>query len=132
MKRFTTPLLALVLALPLLHSGCALFNEMDASSTEQLLVASGFQVQPANTPQKQAALAAVAPYQLKGYAKGNTMRYLYADPKQNVAYIGGPTQYAAYQKMLVKQGIAEDQAMAAAEMQMLAVDQSAMWDPFYD
>lgn len=121
-----------LVALATLLSGCALFNQMDAPSTEQSLVAAGFDVEPANTPQRQAALNSVTPYKLHSVPSGNSMRYLFADPKQNIVYVGGPQEYAAYQKLLVKQGIAEDQAMAAAEMQMLSVDQSAMWDPFYD
>lgn len=132
MNSLLRPVFALLAFLPLLLTGCAVINEMDASGTEQLLVASGFQVQPADTPQKQAAMNSVQPYKLLSHARGNTMRYLFADPKKNVVYVGGPKQYAAYQKLSVQQGIAEDQEMAAAEMQMLSIDQSAMWDPFYD
>lgn len=129
---FFLPFVAVAFAFPLFLTGCALFNQMDASGTEQLLAAAGFEIEPANTPQKQVAMNSVTPYKLQSHAKGNTLRYLYADPKQNMVYVGGPAQYAAYQKLLVKQGIAEDEAMSAAEMQMLSVDQSAMWDPFYD
>lgn len=117
--------------------GCALFNQMNSSSTEQLLSAAGFQERPINTPKRQQMMAKLNPYKVQMRSKGNTVVYIYPDPKKNVAFVGGPSQYQAYQKLSVQQGIAEDKAAAAAEMEMMGVDDGfgmdgfGMWDPFW-
>ena len=36
--------------------------------------------------------------------KANAVHYSYADPKQNRLYIGGPKEYAAYQKFISPAG----------------------------
>jgi len=80
-------------------------------------------------------MAKLNPYKVQMRTKGNSVIYIYPDPKKNVAFVGGPSQYQAYQKLSVQQSIAENQAAAAAEMEMMGVDDGTfgmgMWDPFW-
>jgi len=112
-------------------TGCAWWNQMGASSTEQLLTAAGFQVRPVDTPQKQAVMNSLTPYEVQMRSKGGRVYYVYPDTKQNIVYVGGPSQYQAYQKALLKEEEAEDQMAAASEMQMMSMDEYSMWDPFW-
>ena len=100
-----------------------MLRESEASSKEKMLVAAGFQIRPADTPQKQAALSALTPYKIQMRRKANAVYYSYADPKQNRLYIGGPKEYAAYQKLSLQQEIAEEQEMASMDWDM--------WGPWY-
>jgi hypothetical protein len=108
----------LLLAMAVWSGGCALLRESEASSKEKMLVAAGFQIRPADTPQKQAALSALTPYRIQMRTKANAVHYSYADPKQNRLYIGGPKEYAAYQKLSLQQEIAEEQEMASMDWDM--------------
>jgi len=105
-------------------SGCALFNQMDSAQTEQNLAAAGFQVRMADTPEKQAKLAKITPYQVNMMTRNNKIYYVYADPKRNFAMIGGPKEYQKYQQINVQQNIAADQVAAAQMNQMAAME----WD----
>lgn len=125
-----TLLLAFVLAGTTL-TGCAWWNQMGASSTEQLLTASGFQVRPVDTPEKQAIMNQLTPFQVQMRSKAGKVYYVYPDTKQNIVYVGGPSQYQAYQRALLKEEEAEDQMVAASEMQMMNMNEYSMWDPFW-
>lgn len=129
MKTLLLPLLATA---ALFLSGCALFNQWNSSSDEQLLSAAGFQTRAVTTPQQAAVLASLTPYQVQMRTKGSQVYYIYGDPKRNIVLVGGQAQYDQFQKLQVQQGIAEDQFATASEMTMLAEDESAMWDPFWD
>lgn len=121
---FSTLALAAVL-----FSGCTALREADSKQQEQLLVASGFEVRPANTPKKQARLAAITPYKLLNHTKNGKIVYFYANPKKEILYVGGPNQFAKYSGLLVKKTMIEQQAWTATEYQMSAEDY-AMWGPF--
>ena len=100
-------MLALIVALPL--AGCAATQRREAKATEQLLVAAGFQAQPADTPEKLANLRAMPPRQLVSQAKDGKFVYSYADPDYcQCLYVGGPTEYSAYQRLAVQQEIAPE------------------------
>lgn len=124
-------LVLLTLSAVVLLSGCTLFNQMGSSSDEQLLSAAGFQARPVMTANQQAVFSTLKPYQINTRTKGDTMYYIYPDPKQSLVFIGGPAQYKKYSQLAVQQGIAEDQMAAAAETQMLSYDELSMWNPFW-
>ena len=54
--RWTIPILPLVVALGLSVTGCATIRAHQTAETEQVLAAAGFQVEPADTPEKLAHL----------------------------------------------------------------------------
>ena len=47
---------------------------------EDMLAAAGFSIVPANTPQRQTALAAMPPHKFVHQIRGGRMLYAYADP----------------------------------------------------
>jgi hypothetical protein len=96
--------LALIIALPL--AGCAAIQHGEARDTEQLLAAAGFQSQPADTLEKLANLRSMPPRKLVSQSKGGNFEYAYADPDYcQCLYVGGPTEYAAYQRLAVEEWI---------------------------
>jgi hypothetical protein len=96
--------LALIAALPL--AGCAAIQDGKARDTERLLVAAGFQAKRADTLEQLAHLRTLAPRQLVSQSKGGHVEYTYADPDYcQCLYVGGPTEYAAYQRLAVEEWI---------------------------
>ena len=59
--RWTIPILPLVVALGLSVTGCATIRAHQTAETEQVLAAAGFQVEPADTPEKLAHLQTLTP-----------------------------------------------------------------------
>jgi hypothetical protein len=97
-------MLALIAALPL--AGCAAIQRSEARDTEQLLAAAGFQAKPADIPEKLANLRTMPPRKLVSQAKDGKFVYAYADPDYcQCLYVGGPTEYAAYQRLAVEEWI---------------------------
>lgn len=102
-------------------TGCSVLREADASSKEKVLVASGFQAQAADTPQKQAALASLTPYKIQMVTKNGRTMYVYAAPKSNTLYLGGKQEYLAYKK--------EQTALDADQMMTAEAAETEMdWD----
>jgi hypothetical protein len=66
-------MLALIVALPL--AGCAAIQRSEAQDKEQLLAAAGFQVKPADTPEKLANLRTMPPRKLVSQAKDENFVY---------------------------------------------------------
>jgi hypothetical protein len=109
-------MLALIVALPL--AGCAAIQRSEARDTEQLLAA-GFQAKPAETPEKLTNLRTMPPRQLVSQAKDGNMVYTYADPDYcQCLYVGGPTEYSAYQRLAVEKKIAQERLGAAMDWDM--------------
>ena len=100
-------MLALIVALPL--AGCAAIQRSEAKDKEQLLAAAGFQAKPADTPEKLANLRTMPPRQLVSQSKNGKFVYSYADPDYcQCLYVGGPTEYSAYQRLAAQKEIAEE------------------------
>jgi len=96
--------LALIIALPL--AGCAAIQRSEARATEQLLAAAGFQAKPADTPEKLANLKTMPPRNLVARSKDGNFVYTYADPDYcQCLYVGGPKEYAAYQRLAMEEEI---------------------------
>jgi hypothetical protein len=114
--------LALIIALPL--AGCAAIQRSEAKDKEQLLAAAGFQPKPADTPEKLANLRAMPPRKIVSQAKDGKFVYSYADPDYcQCLYVGGPNEYAAYQRLAVEKEIAEEQQEVAMDW--------GMWGPWW-
>ena len=99
-------MLALIVALPL--AGCAAIQRSETKDTEQLLAA-GFQAKPADTPEKLANLRTMPPRKLVWQSKDGKFMYAYADPDYcQCLYVGGPTEYSAYQRLAAQKEMAEE------------------------
>jgi len=105
-------LLAAILAV----TGCATTRREEAASTEQLLAAAGFQMRPADTPERVAALASMPREKLVVRSKDGNVVYTYADPEKcHCLYVGGPKEYAALQQIGVQREIAAHDPEAVME-----------------
>ena len=89
---------ALVLSLILPLGGCTSLLKKDAPHTEKILVEAGFKLIPANTPKRVAQLQALPPYKVVKRVKDGATRYVYADPNCQCVYVGGPEQYATFNR----------------------------------
>jgi hypothetical protein len=116
-------ILPLALAAALL-AGCAAIDKAERKGTEQQLAAAGFKVLPANTPQRQSALAQLKPYTISRQIRGDKVFYVYPDTVGNFAYIGDQNAYSAYQQLIVQQQISDQNLMAA---QMMDMPGPGMW-----
>ena len=90
-------------------SGCATIRGHEASSTERLLTAAGFQIQRADTPARMHDLAVVPPLKITAQSADGAVRYTYADPYGcRCLYVGGPKEYSAYQRLANEQQLDKD------------------------
>lgn len=106
------------IATTLVMAGCA---GQGAKSTENTLAAAGFNVRYADTPQKITHLDKLTQHKLIEHSKDGKPAYVYADAEGcKCMYVGDEKDYQQYQKLALKQQIA-DQQMISAEM----VDQDA-------
>ena len=93
-------------------------------STENLLVAAGFKVVTPKTAAQQQRLKALPPGKVSSLQKSGKTYYIFPNVANNQAYVGGPKQYQAYQKLRLEKQMA-DEKLEAAEMDM---DASMEWD----
>jgi hypothetical protein len=100
-------------------AACATPQSM-APNTEQMLAAAGFLEKPADTPARQAKLAALPPYQILSQrvtvGGQDTVGYVYADPTHcHCVFVGNPQTYQRFQQYAFQQRMSQDQ-IAAQEM----------------
>jgi hypothetical protein len=108
-------------------SGCAAIHRNEAASTDQLLAAAGFQVRPADNPERAHDLTVMPPLKIVARTQDNDVRYTFADPyKCRCLYIGGSKEYSAYQRLLTEQRIAQEQLRAEEDAMNWG-----LWGPWY-
>jgi hypothetical protein len=94
--------------LMMLLAGCAAIEKQETRSTEQLLSAAGFDIKPADTPDKVATLQAMKQNKLvRRQTKDGRLQFLYADAAVcRCLYVGDEQAYQRYQNLAVQQQIA--------------------------
>jgi hypothetical protein len=96
---------------------------------EDMLAAAGFTLQPANTPQRLAALKSLPPHKFVQQTANNKVVYVYGDPSIcKCVYFGNQQAYGTYRAMVFQQKIADEQQMTAAMQQQAAFD-FGPWGP---
>jgi len=126
--RWTTRILPLV-ALSLSVTGCAAIRAHQAVETEQVLAAAGFQVKPADTPEKLAHLQTLTPRKVVRYSRDGQPQYVYADPETcKCLYVGDEQRYQKYQELSLQKKIADEQ-MSAAQTNWDASINWGAWGP---
>ena len=91
----------------LILTGCAMIEKSNATDTEQLLAAAGFTMKLADTPEKQANIAAMTQRKVVAHSKNATVQYAYADAEFcKCIYLGSEQNYQQYQKIAVEKNIA--------------------------
>ena len=111
---------ALVVVVSALGLAACATQESMTESTERMLAAAGFLEKPANTPHRQAKLAALPPYKVLSQrvnANGqDTVGYVYADPQFcHCVYVGNTDAYQKFQQLAFQEHLAQEQ-IAASEM----------------
>jgi hypothetical protein len=118
MKQIVTSFKILsALALLAFVTGCA--------STQHSLVSSGFKVITPSTPAQEAKLKALPPNKVTMIQKDGKTYYVFPDAVHNLAYVGGPKQYQAYQELLAQQKAASERLAASEINQDPAMDWGA-------
>jgi len=90
-----------VLAMVLTLAGCAALRRSAARHKGGLLVAAGFHVQRADEAVGAPDLYASPPLKIVSQATDGQLEYRLADPYEcRCVYVGDPTNYAAYQRLV--------------------------------
>ncbi len=99
------------------------------TNTEDMLAAAGFAPQPADTPQRQAALKTMPAHKLSMQNRKGKIVWVYADPTIcNCVYLGDEQAYDAYRRMVVQKNLADERQAVAHMTDYSAVPYPFAWD----
>ena len=103
------------LAVAIAIAGCATSSQTSMQSKESMLVAAGFKtITPKTAAQKQ-KLQNLPPGKVTMVQKKGKTYYIFPDPAQNRAYVGGPKEYQEYQQLRAEKKLANEN-LETAEM----------------
>ncbi|TCR65391.1 hypothetical protein [Bosea sp. BK604] len=103
--------IGLAVAIGLVLAGC---QTASVEQKENLLSAAGFVPQPANTPERIAAMKKLPPNKFVQQAQNSQIVYLYADPIVcQCVYFGNQAAYAQYRQMVFQKNLADERQMTA-------------------
>ena len=123
----------LLVALTATFGACALVYTQQARDAEDVLVAAGFQMKPADTPERLADLKTMPALKITKRSKDGHDVYTYADPYScSCLYVGGDQEYQKYRPLAAQKKIADEQLAAAAAAQDAALDWEMWggWGPY--
>lgn len=124
-NRLLSALGALGLAAAL--GGCA---AQQAREMDGMLAAAGFQVRPANTPEKLQQLKSLTPRALVQMQRDGAPYWVVADPTVcQCLYVGDQAAYQRYEQLKLRKEYADEQLMTA-EMNADAAMNWSMWGPW--
>ena len=112
-------------ALLALTVSCA-STQTSTQNRESMLVASGFKMITPKTPAQQQKLQNLPPGKVTMIQKGKKTYYIFPDPVQNKAYVGGPKEYQAYQQLRTANKLAKED-LETAETYQDAEMQWSLW-----
>ena len=101
-------------------------TQSSTQNKESMLVASGFKVITPKTAAQQQKLQNLPPGKVTMIQKGKKTYYIFPDPVQNRAYVGGPKQYEAYQQLRAENKLTKED-LETAEMYQDAEMQWSLW-----
>ena len=114
-----------ILALLTFAVSCA-STQTAVENKESMLVAAGFKViTPKNATQQQ-KLQNLPPGKVTMIQKKGKTYYIFPDPANNRAYVGGPRQYQAYQQLRAENRLTRDD-LETAEMYQDSEMQWSLW-----
>ena len=105
--------------------GCA-STQTGTQNKESMLAASGFKLITPKTAQQQQKLQNLPPGKVTMIQKKGKTYYIFPDPANNRAYVGGPKEYQAYQQLRVAKQLAREN-LESAEMYQDAEMQWSLW-----
>jgi hypothetical protein len=101
--------------------GCAT-TQTSTQDQRNMLVAAGFKTISPKTPAQQQKLQQLQTGQVAQIQKNGRTYYIVADPPQNVVYVGGPTEYQAYQQLRAQRQLAQENLQTAEMYQDASMD----------
>ena len=110
------------LALLAIAAGCA---STDALNNDNLAIAAGFKVITPKVPAQQAILAKLPKDKVSRVTYQGATYYVLPDSLNNLAYVGGPTQYQDYQRLRVAKQLSNNNLEAAQMNEMDSLDWGA-------
>jgi hypothetical protein len=113
------------IALLMLIAGCAT-TQSNVQNKESMLIASGFKTITPRTSAQQQKLQQLPADKVTMIRKKGKNYYIFPDPAQNRAYVGGPRQYQAYQQLRADNKLAQEN-VETAEMYQDAAMQWSLW-----
>ena len=114
-RRAAAALSGLMLAV----AGCQAIESEEAEDTEQLLAAAGFHMKEASTPEQLANLQAMTQRTIVLQEQNGQTRYVYADAEDcKCVYVGNERNYDEYQRLSLREEIAEDNLDASMDWDM--------------
>ena len=120
-KRASVMMIGATMLLALM-AGCAT-TTTSTQDTASMLVAAGFKTITPKTTAQQQKLHQLQTGQVATIQKNGGTYYIVADPPRNVVYVGGPTEYQAYQQLRAQKHLAQENVQTAAMYQ----DASMQW-----
>ena len=102
-------------------AGCATTQTV-TQDQRNMLVAACFKTISPKTPAQQQKLQQLQTGQVAQIQKNGRTYYIVADPPQNAVYVGGPTEYQAYQQMRAQRQLAQENLQTAAIYQDASMD----------
>jgi hypothetical protein len=104
-------------------AGCQAIENADAEDTERLLAAAGFHMKEATSPEQLANLRAMTQRKIVIQEQDGEERYVYADAQDcKCVYVGNERNYDEYQRLSLKEEIAEENLDASMDW--------GMWGPW--
>ena len=105
--------------------GCAT-SQTHVQNRESMLVASGFKVIIPKTAAHQQKLQNLPSGKVTMIQKRGKTYYIFPDPAQNQAYVGGPKEYQAYQQLRAENKLSKED-LETAEMYRDSEMQWSLW-----
>ncbi len=118
-------LTSITAACTVLSAGCA-STQTSTQNRESMLVASGFKVITPKTAAQKQKLQNLPPGKVTMIQKKGKSYYIFPDPAHNQAYVGGPTEYGAYQAARADNKLAKE-SLEQAEMYQDASMEWSVW-----
>ena len=113
-------------------AACAAFlvscstTQTSTQNKESTLVASGFKTITPKTAAQQQKLRNLPPGKVTMIQKKGKTYYIFPDPANNRAYVGGPRQYQAYQQLRAENKLTKED-LETAEMYQDSEMQWSLW-----
>jgi hypothetical protein len=118
-KRVSVMMIGATVLLALMGCATTTTSTQDKAS---MLVAAGFKTISPKTAAQQQKLQQLQTGQVAAIQKNGRTYYIVADPPRNVVYVGGPTEYQAYQQLRAQRQLAQENLQTAEMYQDAAMD----------
>lgn len=112
-------------------AGCASYAERYAQANEQGLEAAGFEMRPADTPEKLASLQALGQRKILIYTWQDRLYFAWPDARFcKCLYLGNEAQYQEYVRLGFEQKLERERLTAAEELEAAALFERS-WGPWW-